>query len=214
MKAAIVLSILLNVVLIFTVQADVIEVEYKRLNSHTKKLDSEDTQSMQFAFGFVNVRQPGTLCAIRTANIITPKKTLSLEVSPEGRFTVPTEKALKLADAMVQVDLVEAANVCDMSVQLETKAYLLNTEYATKDLQHIYQQYTSFFNAMGSFMSFLMPQVDGLMFQFKDPQLDYVIQPGLQIEQGILRLSQQQLHAINTLRLPRAPLRITALTSR
>jgi hypothetical protein len=29
-----------------------------------------------------------------------------------------------------------------------------------------------------------------------------------------LRLSQQQLHAINTLRLPRAPLRITALTSR
>jgi len=97
MKAAIVLSILLNVVLIFTVQADVIEVEYKRFYSHTKKLDSEDTQSLQFAFGFVNVRQPGTLCAIRTANIITPKKTLSLEVSPEGRFTVPTEKALKLA---------------------------------------------------------------------------------------------------------------------
>ena len=98
-------------------KAETIDVEYSRFYSHVKKLDNEDTQALQFAFGFLRVGE-GRLCGVSSAEIVTDKKTMSLDVSDEGRFTVPTERALKLADALVRISLDEAANVCDMSVQL------------------------------------------------------------------------------------------------
>ena len=133
-----------------SVAAETIDVEYSRFYSHVKKLDNEDTQALQFAFGFVRVGE-GRLCEVNGASIVTDKKTMPLEVSDEGRFTVPTEKALKLANALVRIDLNERANVCDMSVQLETKPEYLKQYYTKDDLTFLYGQYEAFFNEMGSF---------------------------------------------------------------
>ena len=195
-------------------QAETLEVEYKRFYSHTKKLNNDDTKDLQFAFGFVNVRNPGKLCIVKSAEVVTQKVTIPLTVTPEYRFTVPTEKALKLAEAKIRIDLAENANQCDMSVQLETTESLLKTNYQASDLNNILQQYSAFFNAMGSFMSFMMPSVEGLNFQFSDPILDVVINENLRIEQGMLRLSKSQLVKLKELPLPLKPLRITALTSK
>lgn len=194
--------------------AETLEVEYKRFYSHTKKLNNEDTQDLQFAFGFINVRKPGVLCTVHSAEVVTQKVTLPLNVSPEYRFTVPTEKALKLAEAKIRIDLAENANQCDMSVQLETTKALLKTTYNTSELNNIYQQYSAFFNAMGSFMSFMMPSVEGINFQFSDPNLDIVINNDLRIEQGMLRIKKPQLAQLKQLNLPVKPLRITALTAK
>ena len=194
--------------------AETLEVEYKRFYSHTKKLNNEDTQDLQFAFGFINVRKPGVLCTVHSAEVVTQKVTLPLNVSPEYRFTVPTEKALKLAEAKIRIDLAEHANQCDMSVQLETTKALLKTTYNTSELNNIYQQYSAFFNAMGSFMSFMMPSVEGINFQFSDPNLDIVINNDLRIEQGMLRIKKPQLAQLKQLKLPVKPLRITALTAK
>ena len=101
-----------------------------------------------------------------------------------------------------------------MSVQLETTPSLLKTQYLNIDLNNIYQQYSAFFNAMGSFMSFMMPSVEGLNIQFSDPRFDYVINETLRIEQGMLRLNKQQLSTLKDVKLPQKPLRITALTSK
>ena len=146
--------------------------------------------------------------------MVTQKVTLPLIVTPEYRFTVPTEKALKLAEAKIRIDLAENANQCDMSVQLETTETLLKTNYQASDLNNILQQYSAFFNAMGSFMSFMMPSVEGLNFQFSDPNLDVVINDNLRIEQGMLRLKKPQLMQLKELKLPLRPLRVTALTSK
>ena len=197
-----------------SVQAETLEVEYKRFYSHTKKLNNDDTKDLQFAFGFINVRKPGELCTVNSAEVVTQKVTLPLTVTPEYRFTVPTEKALKLAEAKIRIDLAENANQCDMSVQLETTEALLKTNYQASDLNNIFQQYSAFFNAMGSFMSFMMPSVEGLNFQFSDPNLDVVINDNLRIEQGMLRLKKPQLMQLKELELPLKPLRITALTSK
>ena len=155
------------------VAAETIDVEYSRFYSHVKKLDNEDTQALQFAFGFVRVGE-GRLCEVNGAAIVTDKKTMALTVSEEGRFTVPTEKALKLANALVRIDLGERANVCDMSVQLETKPEYLKQYYTKDDLTFLYGQYEAFFNEMGSFLSFMMPSVKGLMIQFDDKNLDFI----------------------------------------
>ena len=128
-----------------SVAAETIDVEYSRFYSHVKKLDNEDTQALQFAFGFVRVGE-GRLCEVNGASIVTDKKTMPLTVSEEGRFTVPTEKALKLANALVRIDLNERANVCDMSVQLETKPEYLKQHYTKEDLTFLYAQYEAFFN--------------------------------------------------------------------
>ena len=195
-----------------SVAAETIDVEYSRFYSHVKKLDNEDTQALQFAFGFVRVGE-GRLCEVNGASIVTDKKTMPLEVSGEGRFTVPTEKALKLANALVRIDLNERANVCDMSVQLETKPEYLKQYYTKEDLTFLYGQYEAFFNEMGSFLSFMMPSVKGLMIQFDDKNLDFITPQGVQINNGVLHLEQDWINDAKDLTLPRAPLRVTAMAS-
>ncbi|APE05247.1 hypothetical protein BM528_05170 [Alteromonas sp. RW2A1] len=192
--------------------AETIDVEYSRFYSHVKKLDNEDTQALQFAFGFLRVGE-GRLCGVSSAEIVTDKKTMSLDVSDEGRFTVPTERALKLADALVRISLDEAANVCDMSVQLETKPEYLKTRYTQEELEFIYSQYEAFFNEMGSFLSFMMPTVKGLMIQFRDENLDHTTPQGVTINNGVLHLEQEWISEARGLSLPQAPLRITAMAS-
>ena len=194
------------------VVAETIDVEYSRFYSHVKKLDNEDTQALQFAFGFVRVGE-GRLCGVNAASIVTDKKTMELEVSDEGRFTVPTERALKLANALVRIDLVERANVCDMSVQLETKPEYLKQYYKKEELTFLYEQYEAFFNEMGSFLSFMMPSVKGLMIQFDDKNLDFVTPQGVQINNGVLQIEQDWIEDAKGLTLPHAPLRITAMAS-
>ena len=192
--------------------AETVNVEYSRFYSHIKKLDNEDTQALQFAFGFVRVGE-GRLCSIKKAQIITDKKTIPLDVSEEGRFTVPSEKALKLANALVSIALKERANVCDMSVQLETKPSYLKQYYSREELNYLFDQYAAFFNEMGSFLSFMMPSVKGLMIQFDDKNLDFVTPQGVQINNGILHLEQSWINEAKGLTLPGVPLRVTAMAS-
>lgn len=190
--------------------AETIQVEYSRFYSHIKKLEHEDTQALQFAFGFLRVGE-GRLCDITSANIVTDKQVIPVDVSPENRFTLPSEKALKLADAKVEVAFEERANVCDMSVQLETKPTFLKTHYSQKELQFLLEQYRSFFNAMGSFLSFMMPTVEGLVVQFEDDNMSMPADKNRPaITMGMLVLTQTYIDEHDSITLPEAPLRITA----
>lgn len=203
----------LNTIANTSLHAEPIDVEYKSFYSHIRKLEKEDTQGLQFAFGFMHI-DTGKLCGISNAEVVTPKQTIPLTVSAEQRFTVPSEKALKLADAIVRVDLEQASNKCDMSVQLETKPQLLKENYTNEDLTVIYDQYAAFFNEMGSFLSFLMPSVKGLMFHFEDKNLTRQVNQNATIRQGVLILKDEALKDMRTLSLPVKPLRVTALASR
>lgn len=202
--------LILSAVLTAPVQAEQIEVEYKRFYSHINKIGDEDTAALQFAFGFIRVGQD-RLCNINSAHIVTQKQTIDLDVSEEQRFLVPKERALKLADANILIDLEEAANVCDMSVQIETKAEYIKTDYTAEELAYITRQYEAFFNEMGGFLSFMMPSVNGLIFRFADTTLDAVIPGTSGINNGMLMLDKDWLDEGNALSLPEAPLRITAL---
>lgn len=194
-------------------QPNILEVAYKTFYSHTRKISSEDITALRFAFGFTNIHAPDKLCQINQARIDTQKVTIDLLVTSEQRFSIPTEKALKLADAMVVLDIEQPANHCDINVQIETLPEYLVTQYSVDDLRFIQSQYVAFFDEMGGFMSFLMPQVSGLQMRFADETLNYPLNNGLAIVQGILRISSQQLKEVKTIVLPEAPLRITALTS-
>ncbi|WP_218312367.1 DUF2987 domain-containing protein [Alteromonas antoniana] len=195
------------------VLADIIDVEYSRFYSHVRKLGSDDTQALQFAFGFLRVGE-GRLCDINTATIVTDKQQMPLEVSPENRFTVPTEKALKMAEAFIRIDLAERANVCDMSVQLETKPEFVKREYTAEELAMLLDNYRAFFNEMGSFLSFMMPSVEGLMIHFEDDELDSLIKDAPAINNGMLMLDMDWLNKGKGIELPQKPLRVTAIASK
>ena len=211
MKSA--LAFGLSLFLITPVEAEILDIEYSRFYSHVKKLNDEDVSALQFAFGFVRVGE-GRLCEIQEAQIITDKQSMPLEVTAENRFTVPSDNILKMAEALVRINLVEAGNLCDMSVQLETKPEFLKTEYSAQDLDFLYQQYQAFFNEMGSFLSFMMPSVKGLMMHFSDPELDAQLPDAPAINNGMLMLGEDWLEKQKTLRLPAKPLRITAIASK
>ncbi|MFT5900217.1 MAG: hypothetical protein ACI97K_002885 [Glaciecola sp.] len=193
--------------------ADEIEIRYKTFYNHVKKLDNEDTQALQFAFGFRHVSS-GNLCVINSARISTQKKQLPLIVSAEQRFTIQSEKALNLADAFVVIDFKEASNQCDISVQLETKSEYLKTDYTFAEMQFLYEQYEAFFNEMGSFLSFMMPNVNGLMFQFNDENLNEATKTGEQVSEGTLMLNDMWFKRSRGIKLKTKPLRITAIASK
>lgn len=204
------LSLLILSVFMAQSHAETIEVEYKRFYSHINKIGDEDTAALQFAFGFMRVGQD-RLCKINSAQIITQKQTIPLDVSEEQRFLVPKERALNLADAFILIDLEEAANLCDMSVQIETTAQYVKTEYSADELAYITRQYEAFFNEMGGFLSFMMPSVNGLIFRFSDPSLNLSIPGTNGINGGMLMLDKDWLAQGKGLTLPHAPLRITAI---
>ena len=133
-----------------------LDVEYHRFYSHLQKLTGEDTQALQFAFGFIH-HDTADMCAIDSANIVTDKQTIALDVSAEQRFTLPAEKALQLADASVHIVFTDNdIKPCDMSVQLETRSEYLKSYYSAEELTMLVGQYEAFFNEMGSFLSFMM----------------------------------------------------------
>ncbi|MFT6951595.1 MAG: hypothetical protein ACJAUL_002745 [Paraglaciecola sp.] len=207
--------LLATLVLPVSLMAEPLVVQYSSFYSHVRKLQDEDTNALQFAFGFKKV-QSKDLCHINSAYIHTQKVDIDLTVSAEQRFTVPSEKALKQARAEVILHLQEPANKCDMSVQLETKPDWLKTDYSAPELKKLYTQYQAFFDDMGSFLSFLMPTVQGITVHFSDHQLNYDIDIGdqLKITAGKLDLSQEWIANNQGLTLPVKPLRITAIVDK
>jgi hypothetical protein len=190
--------------------AETLEVEYSSFYSHVKKLDDPDTDALRFAFGFQHIAQK-RLCHISSAQIVTQKKTLALTVDNNRRFTVPTDKILKMAKAKVVIELDDQANRCDMSVQLETLPSFLKTQYSHDELLLLFNQYQAFFDEMGGFLSFMMPSAEGLLLHFED---DVNFKKSLQAlvdENGAIALNKTWLLQNKNLALPNKPLRITAI---
>lgn len=194
----------------FTSQAETLVVPYSNFYSHTKKIEGKETNALQFAFGFKQV-QSTELCTINSAIIHTQKQDIPLTLISQQRFTVPTNKILKMARAEVVIELQQAANRCDMSVQLETKAEYLKHDYSKQELQMVLEQYQAFFSGMGSFLSFMMPNVQGLSLHFSDETQLLSLPEGLQLENESLALSAEWIAKNKDLQLDVAPLRITAI---
>lgn len=209
----VILFILAYVLLSTQAVAETLEVEYSSFYSHVKKLDDPSTDALRFAFGFVHIAEK-RLCHISSAQIVTQKQTLPLTVENNNRFTVPTDKILKMAKAMVVIELEDQANQCDMSVQLETLPSLLKTKYSHEELLYLLNQYQAFFEEMGSFLSFMMPSAKGLLIHF-DTGVNFptALRPLLD-KNGEIALSQKWLQQQNGLELPIKPLRITAIVEK
>jgi hypothetical protein len=193
--------------------AETLEVEYSSFYSHVKKLDDPETNVLRFAFGFQHITEK-RLCHISSAKIVTQKQTLELTVEDNERFTVPTDKILKMAKAQVVLELDDQANRCDMSVQLETLPSYLKTQYSHDELLLLFEQYQAFFDEMGGFLSFMMPSAEGLLFHFEEgTTLPESLQP-LMNKEGIIALSKIWLDHGKGLELPQKPLRITTIVEK
>ena len=146
----------------FAVIADELRVDYGSFYSHLKKIDQDDTRDLEFGFGFLHVSSK-QLCHITNGFIHTQKSDIPIEIGEDNRFNLPTEKALKLAKAEVVLQLLEASNQCDMSVQIHSSQQVLNDHYTQQQLLSLRDQFSAFFDTMGSFLSFMMPSVNGVV---------------------------------------------------
>lgn len=198
-------------VLCHGVWANNLDMEYASFYSHLRKIDNADMAALQFSFGFKKVAE-NRLCRITDGKLVTQKVTMPIIISDEQRFTLPTEKALKLANAVVSLALQDAPNQCDLSVQLETKPSFLRTQYSAMELKNLAEQYAEFFDSMGGFLDFLMPSSQGLVLHFAQaPQLETQV-TGLTVKGNELIVSEDWIAANKKpLSLMVEPLRITAL---
>jgi hypothetical protein len=193
--------------------AETLDVEYKSFYSHVNKLDNPETDALRFAFGFLHIDEK-RLCHISSAKIVTQKQTLPLALEKNQRFTVPSDKILKMARAKVIIELNDQANKCDMSVQLETLPRFLKTQYTQGELILLFNQYEAFFDKMGSFMSFMMPSAQGLLFYFDE---NVSLPESLKVlvdKNGALALSKSWLMQQKNLTLTKKPIRITAIVKK
>lgn len=138
-----------------------LKLEYSSFYSHLKKLDKEELSNLEFAFGFANVHTK-LLCDIHKATIVTDKKNIDVSVDAENRFTLPTEKALKLAHAQVHLELEQAPNQCDLSVLLQVKPALFESGVNLEKLKSYDESFIAFFDKMGGLFSFMMPKPKGI----------------------------------------------------
>ncbi|MDN4501465.1 DUF2987 domain-containing protein [Alteromonadaceae bacterium BrNp21-10] len=154
--------LLIAVFMLLIAHGDELRVDYTAFYNHLKKIDREDTNNLEFGFGFIHVTTKN-LCQINSGFIHTQKIDLPITIASDNRFSLPSEKALKLARAEVVLMLEQAVNQCDMSVQIHTNQSSLKTDYTPKELQDLNQQFEAFFDSMGSFLSFMMPSAKGLV---------------------------------------------------
>tara|TARA_R110002153_G_scaffold15822_8_gene56313 strand:- start:22289 stop:22924 length:636 start_codon:yes stop_codon:yes gene_type:complete len=209
----IILFVLGYIILSTDAVAETLEVEYSSFYSHVKKLDDPSTAALRFAFGFMHIAEK-RLCHVSSAQIVTQKQTLPLNVENNYRFTVPTDKILKMAKAKVVIELNDQANQCDMSVQLETLPSFLKTQYSHEELLLLFNQYQAFFEEMGGFLSFMMPSPKGLLFHF-DTAVNFPTElQSLLNKNGEIALSQKWLMQQHGLELPNKPIRITAIVEK
>ncbi|KXI30838.1 DUF2987 domain-containing protein [Paraglaciecola hydrolytica] len=214
MKSLLFFAILGQAVLVQAAYAGQLELEYSSFYNHLKKIDKEDLSALQFSFGFKKV-QEAKLCQINKAQLVTQKVTLPIEINSDYRFTLPTEKALNMAKAVVSIELTEPNNQCDMSVQLETKAEYLNSTYSVADLALLNAQYQEFFADMGSFLAFLMPTTNGLKLVFSQPPQIVSKQAGVVIAGNEISLNNEWLKTMShELVFTEKPLRITAIVKK
>jgi hypothetical protein len=194
--------------------AEPLIVDYASFYSHVRKIDNQETDKLQFGFGFQHIHE-NRLCVIESAVITTQKQNIPLAVSAENRFTVPSDKVLKLAKAKVIVELQEAANVCDISIQLETKPEFLSNQYSHHELHELFTQYQTFFDDIGGFLSFMMPNATGLTFHFKEEIKDlYSGKPVTTTTANTLTVNEQWLSQNLSIKFAAVPYRITAFTSK
>lgn len=162
------LGILLVSTLSFAEPNTPVEIEYKVFYSHLRKLDPEKFEALQFAFGFIK-HNASAMCPLSKVTIHTPKKDIEVEIATSNRFTLPKERALKLADATVLLnfDTDDAAD-CDMSVLLQANPEWINSELNAEQIRYLNSQFKTFFESMGaSLFSFLMPETKGLKLHLK-----------------------------------------------
>lgn len=139
-----------------------LQLEYKSFYSHLKKLNDDELALLQFAFGFQHVTK-GALCKVESVLIKTDKKDIPVQVNEDNRFVLPSEKALKLANAEVIVELNEMNNQCDLSVKLQVVPEDFVDGVDASKLEAYYQAFVAFFDEMGGFLSFMMPSPEGLI---------------------------------------------------
>ncbi|MDU0355086.1 DUF2987 domain-containing protein [Paraglaciecola aquimarina] len=197
----------------WSARSKVLDVDYASFYSHVSKINKEETNKLRFAFGFKHIAQD-RLCNLVEANIVTQKQTIPLTIENGVRFTVPTDKVLKMAKAVVAIEFADNVNQCDMSVQLETKPNILQQEYTYKELRSLLSQYKAFFANMGSFMSFMMPSATGLVMHFSEQVNLSEANATLLDKEGNLTLDQAWFEQEQGLSLPIMPLRITALVEK
>lgn len=164
-------------------QTQITEIEYKVFYSHLRKLDPEEFDALQFAFGFKK-HNSDEMCQLRKVLIHTPKKDMDVRVTAQNRFTLPKEKALKLAEATVKLDFDYAPSKCDMSVLLQANPEWLGEEITSDKLRYLNNQFKAFFDSMGGgLFSFLMPETKGIKLHLNS---DYASQQlHLNNQQGI-----------------------------
>ncbi len=200
---------LLAALMVFPASAVDVNMEYKGFYSHLKKLDDEALNRLEFTFGFSHVGK-GRLCQLNEVLIVTQKQTMEVNIGADNRFRLPTEKALQIAKARVMIDMEEATNQCDMSVQLQVQPKYLSSQYSQAELNTLLSQFNGFFSEMGGFFSFLMPGPQGIQMQFSQPvTVSESLSSKSKIDGTTLWLHEDDINKINSVTLSQIPHKIT-----
>lgn len=155
----------LSLIVTFNVSAsnkpNLLEIKYADFYSHLRKLDKETLTELRFSFGLIDAQiEP---CVIEQGIIITDKKKIPINIQDNNRFVLPTERALKLAKAMVNLELAHSTTDCNLSVLIEIEPVLLKESLTRDKLLRFYASFKQFFEDMGGMFSFLMPEPSGLL---------------------------------------------------
>lgn len=197
-----------------SVYASEMVIEYKRFYSHLNKLDSETMPSLIYTFGLLAQQPTQFSCQINSAYIHTQKVDLPLQINAFGRFSLPLEKALKLAGATIHLDIEGSEQVCDMSMSVEVDPQLLTVRPTQQQLNVWHSEFNVFFDEVGGMLAFMLPSVSGLVLHYAEPVRLAVMQSAASQHDNQLSLPATLFATFAQQNVQQIPYRVTALMAK
>lgn len=146
------------------VMAQQVELNYDGFFDRMKDLDEPEYQGVKLAFYFVD--RAGQPCPVKQAKLATKLKSKEVYVLETGEILLPYDPILDQDKASLVIDKVDDRE-CGLNMRLESNQ-LFGRKLSKEEVVTLTDKFAVAFDDLGGMMSFMLPKVHGVTFQFAE----------------------------------------------
>lgn len=164
MKLSQIALLALSVLPISALAQNKLELNYDGFFDRMKDLEEPEYQGVKLAFYLMD--REGSPCPISNAKLSTKVKEQDVYVLENGELLLPYEPLLDQDKALLIIDKKDDRE-CGLNMRLES-SILFNDKVSKQQALDLTNKFAAAFDDLGGMMSFMLPKVEGITFQFDE----------------------------------------------
>lgn len=162
MKLSQIALLALSVLPISALAQNKLELNYDGFFDRMKDLEEPEYQGVKLAFYLMD--REGSPCPVSNAKLSTKVKEQEVYVLENGELLLPYEPLLDQDKALLLIDKKDDRE-CGLNMRLESNI-LFNDKVSKQQALELTNKFAAAFDDLGGMMSFMLPKVEGITFQF------------------------------------------------